>query len=260
MTRTNFYQRKVVGIYLLQHRETLRSYCGQSRDVLSRWKSHCSGGKKAVGIAAAIRDEGVDSFTFRVLEECSVSELNEREVWWIEHYDCVEPHGWNRNSGGGAPTHVSEKTKEKMRLAKLGKVRGLFPPEVRANMSAAQKGKTHSPESRAKISAAHKGKTISPEHREQISAASKGRTQTPEHIAAKAESRRRNKAARAAAVETASYTEPLLESLQSLKTDKTWTTMAEDVKPLSSHPSPSLAELDALLKEWEGDIKPVPKC
>jgi hypothetical protein len=28
--------------------------------------------------------------------------------------------------------------------------------------------------------------------------------------------------------------------------------MAEDVKPPAGPPSPSLAELDALLKEWEG--------
>ena len=247
MTRTNYYQRKVVGIYLIQHSETLRSYCGQSRDVLSRWKSHCSGGKAAVGIAAAIRDEGVDSFLFRVLEECEVSQLNEREVFWIEHYDCVEPHGYNRNSGGGAPTYVSKKTREKLSTSLKGKT---LSPEHRAKTSAANKGKSLSPETRAKIGAAHKGMTRSPEACANIGAAKKGKTRSPEAIAAVVEGRRRNKAARAAAAETASYSEPLLEALQSLRADSTWIPMVEDVKPPAGPPSvapPTLAELEEIL-------------
>jgi group I intron endonuclease len=169
--KKNYYQRKIIGIYLIQHRETLRSYCGQSRDVLHRWKSHCSGGKKAVGIGAAIRDYGVDSFTFRVLEECDVSQLNDQEVWWIQHYDCVEPQGYNRNSGGGAPTFVSEKTREKMSEAGKGKT---LPEETKAKMSAAHKGKTHSEESKEKMSAALKGKITSDETKAKLSAAGKG--------------------------------------------------------------------------------------
>jgi len=274
MTRTNFYQRKVVGLYLIQHRETLRSYCGQSRDVLSRWKSHCSGGKKAVGIAAALREEGVDSFIFRVLEECSVSQLNEREVFWIQHYDCVEPNGYNRNSGGGAPTYVSEKTREKMRDAGKGK----------------NKGKTASPETKEKMSAALKGRTLPPEHREKISASQKGNKnaefkgvpKSPERLAAsvegsphaprlpvfgpisattahrletkakRSETVLRTKAALKAARAEASLTDHTQKLLDSLRHDSTWTTMAEDVKPPAGPSSPSLAELDALLKEWEG--------
>lgn len=222
--RTNYYQRKIVGLYLIQHRETLRSYCGQSRDVLSRWKSHCSGGKKAVGIGAAIRDEGVDSFTFRVLEECSVSELNEREVFWIEHYDCVEPHGYNRNSGGGAPTYVSAATRKKMSASKMGNT--AFAGKIPWN-----KGGTHSPETCEKMSSAHLG-----------------RTRSPEVIAASVEGKRRAKAARAATAEAASYSEPLQEALQSLRTDKTWTPMAEDGTPTAGPPAPSLEELEELLQ------------
>ena len=224
MTRTNFYQRKVVGCYLIQHRETLRSYCGQSRDVLSRWRAHCSGGKKATGIGAAIRDEGVDSFTFRVLEECDVSQLNEREVFWIAHYDCVEPHGYNRNSGGGAPTHVSDKTKAKISAAAKGKKKG-----------------PHSPAHIEKLRASAIGNTYA--------SSDKGKHQSPAAIAARVESLR---LAKAALTEPASYTALLQSVLDTLRHDKTYIPVAAEVKPPSASPSPTLAELDALLKEWEG--------
>jgi len=243
--KTNYYQRKVVGIYLIQHRETLRSYCGQSRDVLSRWRAHCSGGKKAVGIGAAIRDEGVDSFIFRVLEECSVSQLNEREVFWIQHHDCVEPHGYNRNSGGGAPTHVSDKTKaklsakakgrshspeaiEKCRAAKKGHI---VSDETKEKIRAARVGKTHSPEARAKMTATRKGKLLSSEHREKISAG---------HL-------RRAREARSAAIEAISYAAPLQKLTDTLRYDRSYVTIAEDGTPLSAAPAPSLAELEEML-------------
>jgi group I intron endonuclease len=245
MKRTNYYQRKIVGLYLIQHRETLRSYCGQSRDVLHRWKSHCSGGKKAVGIGAAIRDEGVDSFIFRVLEECTVSQLNEREVWWIAHYDCVEPQGYNRNSGGGAPTYVSAATRKKLSAAHKGRA---LSPEHRAKTSAANKGKSLSPEHRAKIGAAHLGMTRSPEACANIGAAKKGKTRSPETIAAVVEGRRRGKAARSEAASLTDHTQKLLDTL---KTDSTWTPMVEEAKPPAGPPSvapPTLEELEALLQ------------
>jgi hypothetical protein len=80
----------------------------------------------------------------------------------------------------------------------------------------------------------------------------KGKTRSPEAIAASVEGRRRAKAARAAAAETSSYSEPLLEALQSLRTDKQYVAMDSGSTPPSASPSPTLEELDALLKEWEG--------
>ncbi len=49
------------------------------------------------------------------------------------------------------------------------------PPEVRAKLSAANKGKRLSPEVRAKLMAAHKGKVFSPERCANMSAAQKGK-------------------------------------------------------------------------------------
>ena len=45
----------------------------------------------------------------------------------------------------------------------------------------------------------------------------------------------------------ASYSEPLLEALSALKTDKQYVAMADDGTPLSAAPAPSLAELEEML-------------
>jgi group I intron endonuclease len=244
--KKNYWLKRTTGIYGIAHIATGRQYVGQSVDCFERFKQHSTPKKNSAGIKGAIMKYGVDAFSFVILEECSKEKLNEREVWWIAELGTLSPGGYNLTSGGGQGTVVSE--------------------ETRAKASASLKGKTLSPETRAKISAAQKGKTLSPEHCEKISAAAKGRTscykgksRSPEAIAAVVEGRRCAKTARIEsfrrAVQAAraadTYTEPLLEALQSLKTDKTWTTMAEDMKPPAGPQTvapPTLEELETLLR------------
>jgi group I intron endonuclease len=109
MTKNDYWQRKICGIYLIQEKETGRAYVGQSNDCIKRWKAHTTPGKKSSGIAGAIKDAGVDKFIFCVLEEVSKDLLNDREKYWIAKYDCVEPMGWNRTSGGSSSKEVPVK-------------------------------------------------------------------------------------------------------------------------------------------------------
>lgn len=57
-------------------------------------------------------------------------------------------------------THSPE-TKEKMRLAKLGKKRGPVSDATRAKMSAAQRGRRHTPEAKAKMAISQKARFAS---------------------------------------------------------------------------------------------------
>jgi group I intron endonuclease len=196
-------------------------------DCFERFKQHSTPKKNSTGIKGALMKYGVDAFSFVILEECGREELNEREVFWISELGTLSPGGYNLNSGGGAPTFVSDETK--------------------AKTSSAMKGKA-SPK---------KGKTLSPEHREKISSSSIGKTKSPETLAKRTESRRRAKAAR---TEAEAFAAPLQKLTESLRQDKQYVAIADKPKPLSAHPGPTIEELDALLKEWEGDIKPVPKC
>lgn len=48
---------------------------------------------------AAMMKDGVENFTFEVLEECGRGELNDREKYYIDFYRAQE-YGYNMNKGG----------------------------------------------------------------------------------------------------------------------------------------------------------------
>jgi len=243
MTKKNYYLKRTTGIYCITHTESGKQYCGQSVDCFERFKQHSTPKKASAGIKGAIMKHGVDAFSFVILEECSKEELNEKEVYWIAELGTLSPGGYNLTSGGGAGTVVSEETRSKIVASRKGKTHS---SETCAKIGAAHKGMTRSPETCEKLRLAFKGKTHSSEARAKIGAAQK--TKSPETIAKHLESRRRNKAARMAA----SYTEPLQEALQSLKTDKTWIPMDSESTPLSAAPAvapPTIEELEELLEK-----------
>lgn len=91
------------GIYKLTNLKNQKVYIGQAANIAERWKDHIKAG---LGIdtpnnmlyAAMIKD-GVENFTFEVLEECERSALNDRETYYIEFYRSQE-YGYNMTKGG----------------------------------------------------------------------------------------------------------------------------------------------------------------
>ena len=78
-------------------------YIGQSIDVYKRWNDHC---KCGLGIDTppgnklykAIQEDGLENFTFELLEECSREELDAKERYFIQLYQAKE-FGFNGNEG-----------------------------------------------------------------------------------------------------------------------------------------------------------------
>lgn len=92
-----------IGVYKLTNLLNQKSYIGQAVDVGSRWKDHIKAG---LGIDTpnnklytAMLKDGVENFSFELLEECERSELNNRETYWIEFYKTQE-FGYNMTKGG----------------------------------------------------------------------------------------------------------------------------------------------------------------
>ena len=83
-------------IYKITHKSTHQAYIGQTKSPVERWKAHISGTDSP--IQKAISDEGLASFTFEVIEECSEENANSRESFWIRYYHTYEA-GYNTNSG-----------------------------------------------------------------------------------------------------------------------------------------------------------------
>ena len=91
------------GIYKLTNLTNQKVYIGQAVDISERFKQHT---KCGLGIDtpsnmlyAAMMKDGVENFTFEVLEECGRGELNDREKYYIDFYRAQE-YGYNMNKGG----------------------------------------------------------------------------------------------------------------------------------------------------------------
>ena len=89
----------MIGIYKITKKENGKSYIGQSNDIKRRFQEHKT--KKDIPIELAIQKYGVDAFDFEILEECELSELDTKEVYWIAYYNTFKGIGYNCNSGGG---------------------------------------------------------------------------------------------------------------------------------------------------------------
>lgn len=92
------------GIYKITNLNNNMCYIGQSTNVRNRIKAHVQASLGISSIANQLvhdkmAEEGLDSFSFQILEECEKDKLNAREKYWIEYYASNE-YGYNRTSGG----------------------------------------------------------------------------------------------------------------------------------------------------------------
>ena len=93
----------VTGIYKITNQTTDQVYIGQARDVAARWKEHAKCGldiDRPAGnkLYQAMMEDGIQNFSWELLEECSANELNEKERKYIELYQSAK-FGYNSNKG-----------------------------------------------------------------------------------------------------------------------------------------------------------------
>lgn len=89
----------MVGIYKITKKSNGKSYIGQSNDINRRIEEHKY--KNDLAIDKAIQKYGIESFTYEILEECTLDELDEKETYWIAYYNTYKGSGYNCNAGGG---------------------------------------------------------------------------------------------------------------------------------------------------------------
>ena len=91
------------GIYKITNKDNQLCYIGQAKNIRERWREHM---KCGLGIDTpannklyeAMKKEGIDNFTFELLEECPIENLNEKEAFYINLYDSYH-YGYNSNTG-----------------------------------------------------------------------------------------------------------------------------------------------------------------
>lgn len=91
------------GIYKITNIINNKCYIGQSVDIYKRWCDHCKCGcgmdtPKNNKLYAAMLEDGLENFTFELLEECSREELNKKELFYIDLYESND-YGYNITQG-----------------------------------------------------------------------------------------------------------------------------------------------------------------
>lgn len=107
------------GIYVIKNRVNGKVYIGQSINLKQRLQNHKrllkQGKHENSYLQISVEKHGLSSFEFRVLEKCSVNELDERERYWISKFDSMNrKKGYNLESGGNLGKVFSEERKKKI--------------------------------------------------------------------------------------------------------------------------------------------------
>lgn len=83
----------MIGIYKITNLTNNKVYIGQSRNIQQRFATHRSRAFNQNSedynkyLYRAIRKYGLDNFSFEVIEQCSIEQLNEKEKYWIIYYN-----------------------------------------------------------------------------------------------------------------------------------------------------------------------------
>lgn len=92
------------GIYKVTRLKTGEIYIGKSTDVKARWQQHAKTAFNCGTIAHSIlhttmEKDGLQNFTFELIEEVPKDKLGEREKFWIDFYGSKQ-YGLNEKAGG----------------------------------------------------------------------------------------------------------------------------------------------------------------
>lgn len=87
------------GVYRITNLKTNESYIGKSTNIKNRFKQHIRTAIGLDGVArtkihSAMKEYGIDNFSFEVLEKCTKENYSEREKYWINFYE-TNVYGYN---------------------------------------------------------------------------------------------------------------------------------------------------------------------
>lgn len=104
------------GIYKIQNLINNKIYIGQSKNINQRFKRHLKTAEDINDhsynnpLYQAIRKYGKENFSFSIIQECSIEELNERQKYWISYYNSFF-EGYNLTFGGDGAGNKLNKEK-----------------------------------------------------------------------------------------------------------------------------------------------------
>ena len=91
----------MIGIYKITEIDNPNMfYIGKSNDIKRRFKEHQQKTyeQSRIPFDGYIKEKGIESFTYEILEECDIEKLSEREEYWINKFDATK--SGNKFKGG----------------------------------------------------------------------------------------------------------------------------------------------------------------
>lgn len=179
-------QETICGVYKITHIASGKSYIGISKNIYRRWiqhKSWVNTGKRRSAIYAAMQKYGIDSFTWQVIEQCKVDELEVREQHWIAVFDTFR-NGYNLTAGGEYNKEFSDETRLRMSQSHKGRKQSkeLIEKRVVRGKDHYTYGKPRSEDTRKKISISLTGKKQSEETKTKRAISKIGKKHSQESI------------------------------------------------------------------------------
>jgi hypothetical protein len=120
----------MVGIYKITS-PSGKIYIGQSTNIERRFKEYQIY-KSSISIGSKLfksfQKYGVENHTFEIIEECTLEQLNEREIYWGYYFNTLGKTGLNLRLGN-ANGICSEETKKKIGKGNKGKIKHLSGPK-----------------------------------------------------------------------------------------------------------------------------------
>jgi len=113
-------------IYIIRNIETNECYVGQTlthrknkniyyefgfKKRFQEHIQHAISGKSTSPIAKSLLNYGKDNFELRLIEECDIDEIDDKERYYIDYYNTLYPNGYNVLYG--PPYCLCEKSREK---------------------------------------------------------------------------------------------------------------------------------------------------
>lgn len=153
-------------IYKITNIQNDKTYIGQTiqpfKNRINEHKKKVRNGTKHP-LYDAMRKYGVASFSFEIIDTAlNQTELDEKEIKWIKHFNSIYPNGYNLTTGGAGTFnyHHTDEDKKRMSTLKQGKFNGEENPFY---------GKHHSPEQIEKWKKERKGRKLTEEWKQNIS-------------------------------------------------------------------------------------------
>lgn len=111
---------KKIGIYKITNPNN-KIYIGQSVNIEERFKKYIKvHNKRQIKLYNSLQKYGPENHIFEIVEECSLEQLNEREIYWGIVFNVLGEDGLNLRLGKGRGS-CGETTKLKISNSLLGK-------------------------------------------------------------------------------------------------------------------------------------------